>query len=329
MENKLAELIDLAKHIPEDFLGSAIDALKRVKSQADDNKPDPTCPHCGSDQISKNGNKDGKQRFLCRACSRTFGAVTDTVMHYSHSPEAVWKQVVRDTIEGVSIDKTAESLSLSHNNVFTMRHKILLALEQERILDPTTISGVCEADETYVLESYKGTKLEPDFWREPRKHGAVAQTPGISSEYVCICTVTSREGGAVARTVNRATPSREDISEALDSRMAADALILCDGARSYDVLVSDGVCNVTHIKADETDDFYNINTTNGFHSFIKERYRSARGVATKYLNRYNALFEKTYRGSKYLADEIFNIMFDGNHRFNTISATKENLLLEF
>jgi transposase-like protein len=329
MDNKLAELIDLAKHIPEGFLENAIDALKQVKSQADENKPDPTCPHCDSDQISKNGNKDGKQRFLCRACGRTFGAATGSVMHYSHNPESVWKQVIRDTIEGVSIDKTAEAPGLSHNNVFTMRHKILLAAEQERMLHPTTISGVCEADETYVLESYKGTKLETDFWRKPRKHGAVAQSPGISSEYICICTATSRKSGAVAQTVNRAMPSSDNIREVFGDRMGADALMLCDGAKSYDVLVSDGVCHIARIKADETDDFYNINTTNGFHSFIKERYRSARGVATKYLNRYNALFEKAYRGSKYLADEIFSVLFDGNQRFNTVATMNESLLLEF
>ena len=34
---------------------------------------------------------------------------------------------------------------------------------------------------------------------------------------------------------------------------------------------------------------------NGFHSYIKSRYHFYRGVATKYLNRYNALFSAAYR----------------------------------
>lgn len=40
---------------------------------------------------------------------------------------------------------------------------------------------------------------------------------------------------------------------------------------------------------------YHLNTVNGFHSFIKSCYNFCRGVATKYLNRYNALFFGAYR----------------------------------
>jgi hypothetical protein len=76
-----------------------------------------------------------------------------------------------------------------------MRHKILPALEAEAANTPTVMSVVCELDDTFVLESYKGTKLPNDFWRKPRKHGAVAQKPGISNEYVCISMGVSRSGG--------------------------------------------------------------------------------------------------------------------------------------
>ena len=39
----------------------------------------------------------------------------------------------------------------------------------------------------------------------------------------------------------------------------------------------------------------NLNTVNGFHSMIKEVLRRYRGVATKYQNRYNALFAAMYK----------------------------------
>jgi len=326
MGNKLTELLDLAKHIPEKYLEEAITALKGIKQQADDDKPTANCPHCESDIVVKNGLKDGKQRFLCRRCGKTYGESTNTVAYYSHNSETVWKQVISDTVEGVSIERTAESLDLTHQTVFTMRHKILMALELD---DPPLISGVCEADETFVLESYKGKKLDADFWREPRKHGAVAQNKGLSNEYVCVCAATSRDGGAIALTVNRATPSSENINEVFAKRLGTAALVICDGSKSYDVLEKKGVCNVAHIPDNEgkDDGFYNINTTNGFHSFMKERHRDARGFATKYLNRYNVLFEKIYRGSKYLVDEIFSKLFDGQNRHNTVAATKSCRLL--
>jgi hypothetical protein len=50
--------------------------------------------------------------------------------------------------------------------------------------------------------------------------------------------------------------------------------------------------------------FYNLNTANSFHSFIKDRYRDYRGVATKYLNRYNALFVLVYRAGSVVLDEL-------------------------
>jgi transposase-like protein len=330
MNNKLAELIDLAKHIPEDYLDKAIADLKELKESADDERPTPPCPHCGSKVIVRDGRKHGKQRYLCRCCEKTYVSTTDTAIYYSHQGETVWKQVIRDTIAGIAIDKTAVELDLGHKTVFNMRHKILTVLSDEESRIPTTINGVCEADDTYVLESYKGKKIPDDYWRKARKHGAKAQSR--ASEHICICAATSREGGAIAMTVNRASPDKDDIYAVFSERVDNGALIICDGAKSYNILEKNGVCSVAHIPADKndnTDSFYNINTTNGFHSFIKERYRAARGVATKYINRYNAIFDKAYNGSKYLSEEIFNKLRDMNNRFISIKSLKSHNLVEF
>ena len=31
------------------------------------------CPLCGSTSVNKNGKKDGRQRYLCKSCVKTFG----------------------------------------------------------------------------------------------------------------------------------------------------------------------------------------------------------------------------------------------------------------
>lgn len=41
-----------------------------------------------------------------------------------------------------------------------------------------------------------------------------------------------------------------------------------------------------------------MNTVNGFHSFIRQRYVFYRGVASKYINSYNALFATAYRNGE-------------------------------
>ena len=66
------------------------------------------------------------------------------------------------------MDKTAETLDLAHSTVFHMRHKILHCVEQAIVNAPNLLEGVCEADETYVLESVKERKIHEDYHRKPR-----------------------------------------------------------------------------------------------------------------------------------------------------------------
>jgi uncharacterized protein YdcH (DUF465 family) len=181
-----------------------------------------------------------------------------------------------------------------------------MCLEAEQARTPTVLNVVCELDDTYVLESYKGTKLPKGFWRKPRKHGAVAQKRGISNEYICISTGVDRSGSALAKTVTRATPSKEDIDSVFDGHIEPETLIMCDGANGYNDLGKKSGCDVVVVK--ERNGFTHNNTANSFHSFIKGRYNKYKGVATKYLNRYNALFAKLFKSNGSLADEIYNLM---------------------
>jgi transposase-like protein len=192
------------------------------------------------------------------------------------------------------------------------------------------LGGGCELDETYVLESRKGTKLPEEFWRKSRKHGAKAQERGISNEQIAICTGLDRAGNVLARTVNRATPSASELSQVFGGRIEEGSLVLTDGARSYNVL--EGLCkaDVTHVKTDENPGryFLRINSANAFHRFIKERYDGYRGVATKYLNRYNALFSRTFRNDGHLADEIYDALCSNKaNSFYSIAQVKSHNLL--
>jgi transposase-like protein len=41
----------------------------------------PSCPHCGATHVIRNGHKDGRQRWVCRACGRSFGPTFGTPMY--------------------------------------------------------------------------------------------------------------------------------------------------------------------------------------------------------------------------------------------------------
>lgn len=267
----------------------------------------PTCPHCNGSLVIKYGIKRGKQRYYCRECEKTFVATTNTVMYHSHFGKSTWLEFIKDTIEGRSLDYSAERLGFSHPTAFAMRQKVLMALETARDLEPITFYDITELDETFCLDNYKGSPVPEEAGRGPRKHGAQARRPGISNEYVCICTGVQRNGGPVmALTVNRATPSKEEIKEVFGGHIGAGALLFTDGQKAYQSLrsVAEG-CSVVSVKAQKGRVFH-LNTVNGFHSLIKSYYEAYRGVATKYLNRYNALFSMLYRSFSGLKDHIFS-----------------------
>ena len=98
----------------------------------------------------------------------------------------------------------------------------------------------------------------------------------------------------IIHTENRAKPSREELRAIFEEHIQSGTLALTDGLRSYSVLETLADCKVEDVNG-QMSGFYNLNTVNNLHSFIKSRYIFYRGVATKYLNRYNALFQTAYR----------------------------------
>jgi len=316
---KLVEIIAIVKEIPEEYLEETLAKVREIKEKADSEKEpeELSCPNCNSECIVRNGRKHGKQTFLCRNCKKSFVQTSNTAIENSHSSATVWKQVISDTVNGVSIDKTAESLNLHHETIFNMRHKILYCVEQSLKANPVKLTGICETDETFVLESVKGRKIPENYHRKPRKHGAKATKRGISEEYICVCTSVTGDGENIANAVNRATPSSEEILEVFGERVSENTVVLCDGNHSYNVL--EDKCIVATTKR--------INKVNGLHSFIKKKLDTMHGVATIYLNRYNALFAKIYASEKSVEDDIFELMTSPNGSFTTIANTQSSNLL--
>ena len=327
----LTEAINILKKLPDTYVEKALTSLREIKEQSDsEKKPEiPECPKCGSKNVNRNGHKQGKQAYICQSCHKSFVETTMTSLFGSHFGEAYWKQVIRDTVNGVPLDETAVKLNIHHETAFNMRHKILYCLEQEGKRNPVILEGLCELDETYVIESCKGKKLAPEYWREPRKHGAVAKKSGLSDEYICVCAGVNRDGPAMSLAVNRATPGNDDIQKVFGGRIGSGKTVLfTDEAKSYNILNDTEKCGVLPISKEHTDSFFNINTVNGYHSMIKERVKMARGYATKYLNRYNALFSNIFRPSESLVDDIYVLLCDRNDRSRSIAHTQNCELLD-
>jgi transposase-like protein len=131
MDSKLKTLIELVKRLPEGKLEEAIERIQEIKRESDEEgkRAVPECPHCDGADTVRTGHKQRKQHYRYRTCGKSFCATTNSAVCRSHQGEAVWKQVIRDTVRGMPIDETAGSLDLRHETVFNMRHEILYCLE--------------------------------------------------------------------------------------------------------------------------------------------------------------------------------------------------------
>ena len=89
---------------------------------------------------------------FAKSCGRTFNALTKTPMAHLRKKER-WLDHARAMIEGKSLAKTAELCGVHPTTAFRWRHRFLRAPASDK---PRSLRGIVEADETFVLESFKG-----------------------------------------------------------------------------------------------------------------------------------------------------------------------------
>ena len=281
----------MVKQLSEYQINQIYQTVKRyltLNQELADIEPD-VCPYCGDHEaiFIRKGFQRGKQRFQCKSCGHKFTYDTKQLTSNSQQPVESWIIMLEDTLALGSLDSTADKIDVCHSTAFHMRHKLLVYMEAALTVSEP-LEALIEADETYVLESQKGTRVTH---RKPRKHGECASKRGLSNEQLCVCVAADRDHHIVARCVNRAKPTSEDLVNALADHIAEKSLLLCDGAASYNHLAERTSCDkISLIGHESYNKVYHLNTVNNLHSRFKEMLRSFRGVATKYLNRYAALF---------------------------------------
>jgi transposase-like protein len=146
------------------------------------------CPHCAGREVIGWGRSHGLLRFRCKSCGRTFNALTKTPMAHLRKKER-WLDHARAMIEGKSLAKTAQLCGVHPTTAFRWRHRFLRAPASDK---PRMLRGIVEADETFVLESFKGRWS--DLPRKARKRGGTARHPGLHQDNIPVLVARDREG---------------------------------------------------------------------------------------------------------------------------------------
>ena len=240
------------------------------------------CPHCSGRNVVSWGLSNGLARYRCKDCLRTFNALTKTPMARLRKKDQ-WLAYAATMVEGTSVMKAAQACQVHYTTAFRWRHRFLGAPATDK---PKHFSGLVEADETFVLESFKGRRS--DIRRPPRKRGGKAKHPGAFFENIPILVARDRQGA----TLDAVLPQLDaaSIKAAMSGVITQANRLICDGglplrafARKANIR-----CHVVPApgKPLPGDPNIHINNVNAYHSRFKEWMRRFHGVATKNLPNY-------------------------------------------
>jgi transposase-like protein len=249
----------------------------------------PGCPKCQARHVVRNGQADRLQRYKCRSCGVTFNALTGTPLARLRQRDK-WLAQVYAMEEGLSIRKSAARMGVHRTTAFRWRHRFL-ALPRE--LKAYKLAGVAEADETYVLRSYKGQRrqLLAEQARKPRRRGGKAAKRGLSAEQVPILVLRNRAGQTTDYVLENA--NKRCVTEVLQPALAEDAVLCTDGSNMLATVARE--LDIEHhavntLRGEHARGAWHIQNVNAYQGRFKEWMRRFKGVATSYLPNYLGWF---------------------------------------
>lgn len=234
--------------------------------------------HCGSVSIKKHGKTTGGvQRYKCKDCGKTFTENYGLITHYSHLADWQWKEIIRGTIEGLSLTEIAKNIGTSASTVWSCRMKIYQTIKNIYGYSDT-FNNIVEADGKYERISFKGCKKKEFFidtlGRLPRHHMSKAQRNeyldscgkyeelfktnpkllkemlysnqkrmvgrtkiDLNHQHVCILTAVDRTGNIYIEPVTAGTAKSHDVYNKFNGKVTDDAVFVTDDHHSYKYFV--------------------------------------------------------------------------------------------
>jgi transposase-like protein len=241
------------------------------------------CPRCGCGRVHRCGQASGLQRFRCLACGRSYNALTGTPLARLRKKEC-WLPFLQSILESRTVRDAARVTGVHRTTSFRWRHRFVPGAMRDR---PPMLSTIVEADETYRLESQKGSR---NLTRRPRKRGGAASRRGINREYDCLLIARDRNGQTLDFHTGRGQVTAAQLHACLKPVLPADVLLISDGAAAYRRFAAQA--EITHeavnVKAGvRARGAIHIQNVNSWHSRFKSWLVRFRGVASRYLINYS------------------------------------------
>lgn len=182
----------------------------------------------------------------------------------------------------LSLAKIAPKCGISVLTAFRWRHKVLNAIKKQ--FENTTVSGVVEVDEIFLLESHKGKQIEGI---KGRKRGGKAKLRGISHYQIGIMVAMDGDKNIISNVYGRGRLTTKQTEVVLGSKIEEDSILVTDFHKSYIQFAKNH--NLQHkriARSKHKNEEYHINNVNNYHKGLKDFLRHFNGISTKYLINY-------------------------------------------
>ena len=285
MQNKaFSRLLDQLKKLTpsqKDKLQSTLHHTDAAQKTAEAIDTVHNCPYCSSESYQKWGIRSGLQRYRCNSCHKTYNALTGTPLARLRHKE-VWTDFAQDMIESKSIRESAKHCGVHKDTIFRWRHRML---NNPKSLTMKHLHGIVEFDETYFLESQKGSR---HIDRKSRKRGGRASKRGISSEQTAVLVARDRNGNTMDAILFKS--DQDTLAEVMVPVVDKDVLLCSDKKTSYKAFAKKYHFTLKTINSSAKEyvkeKIYHIQNVNAYDSRLKTWMKRFNGVATKYLESY-------------------------------------------
>ena len=243
------------------------------------------CVHCKSRKIICYGHsKKGKQRYLCKDCSRTFTMVSKSFFKNTRISYDQWLKLMECEMIGSSLKETSYQTHLSVTSCFYLRHKLYKALEEAQA---EKLKKDVQLDTTFLDISFKGMKTTPKPIKGSKKNPKSESFPYMKDPQVCISTAADEKGGILFLISGYGGESSAKYQLHID-RYDQRCRIISDGSSSIRKFCKDNHfrCIALTEGYHKTKDGKHISDVNSLHSDLKDLIRKKRNVSIRHLQGY-------------------------------------------
>lgn len=300
--------------------------LENVTQELEKSCKKKTCPYCASASVYRRGKQNKVQMYKCRDCSKWYSETTGTPL-WDIKLKHKWQSYLRCMEQGMTIKQTSNAIGVSIQTSFDWRHKVLSSLSG---FVPKTLSGVVECDELELALSNKGSR---HLQRKPRKRASDFKRNNAMEEITVVQVVTAveRNGEKYLKAVESKRLSSEEITKALDGKLADQATLITDKHHSYKLFAKENqtikhktVLAKEHVnKEDKTIHLQHVNNT---HAQLRTFLLPFNGVSSKYLQNYLNWFAYAGKlsGTKTILKQWFYTILASSQAYDLFWLFKEN-----